>query len=402
MIFSPLRLLRERRLPESIYAELIGDLFSITPLITVFAISQCVIGAAIFIETRDAIVLALAIAGVLISCERILMVRSYHRAAAAAPLSGTEAAVWERRFATRSIATGVVVSAMGARCFMLPDPTIHMLIVGVLFSYAAGTITRVALRPRLALFNLLVVAVPPAIATISHGGIIYLCLGLSMILFVIGAVDVIQHSYETIVSQLMLKRRFAGLAQRDALTGLANRLGFNENLETIIADAQRNGYGLAVHSLDLDRFKAANDLYGHPAGDAILQEVARRLMRLTRASDLLVRLGGDEFVLVQAGVDTREQATALAARIVEDISSHYSVNEHTIEIGTSVGIALMSNEELTPDELLGRADQALYQAKRTRNGFTVYAAAPHLVPSLVDGDDFQDHNPVVRKAANLR
>jgi diguanylate cyclase (GGDEF)-like protein len=402
MTFSPLQLLRERRLPESIYAELIGDLFSAMPLIAVFAISQCVIGAAIFIETGDEIVLALAAASVLISCERMWMVRNYHRAAAGAPLSGAEAGVWEQRFATRSVATGVIVSAMGVRCFMLPDPTVHMLIVGVLFSYAAGTITRVAFRPRLALFNLLVVAVPPAIACVFHGGMMYLCLGLSMIIFMFGAFDVVQHSYETIVSQLMLKRRFASLAQRDALTGLANRLGFNENLETIIADAQRSGYDIAVHSLDLDRFKAANDLYGHPAGDAILQEVARRLMRLTRTSDLLVRLGGDEFVLVQTGVASREQATALAARIVEDISSHYSVNGYVIEIGTSVGIALMSNEELTPDELLGRADQALYQAKRTRSGFAVYTAAPHLVPPLIDGDDFQDYNALTRKTVNLR
>ncbi len=402
MTFSPLQLLRVRRLPESVYVELIGDLFSATPLIVIFAITQCIIGAAIFTKTGDMFVLALTLIGLVISAERIWMIRNYHRAAATGPLSRAEAIVWERRFAARSIATVLVVSAMSVRCFMLPDPTIHMLIVGVLFSYAAGTITRVAYRPRLALFNLVVVAVPPAIACLMHGGMIYLCLGLSIIIFMFGAFDVIQHSYETIVSQRMLKRRFAGLAQLDSLTGLSNRLGLNENLETVMADAQRNGYGLAVHSLDLDRFKAANDLYGHPAGDAILKEVARRLARLTRASDLLVRLGGDEFVLVQTGVAAREQATALAARIVEDIGSYYNINGYTIEIGTSVGIALMTDEDLAPDELLARADQALYQAKRTRSGFAVYAIAPQLVPTMIDGDDVQDYNAVTRKTVNLR
>lgn len=402
MTFSPLHLLRVRRLPESIYVELIGDLFSATPLIMVFALSQCIIGGAIFAETGDIPVLVLATAGVLVSCERMLMVRSYHRAAAMTALSRADAGVWERRFATRSIATALIVSAVGVRCFMLPDPKIHMLIVGVLFSYAAGTITRVAYRPRLAVFNLVVVAVPPVIACLMHGGMMYLCLGLSMIIFMLGAFDVVQHSYETIVGQLMLKRRFAGLAQRDALTGLANRLGLNENLETIIAETQRNGHGIAVHSLDLDRFKAANDLYGHPAGDQILKEVARRLTRLTRASDLLVRLGGDEFVLVQTGVAEREQATALASRIVEDIGCYYNVNGHTIEIGTSVGIAIMSDEELTPDEILARADQALYQAKRTKSGFAVYTIAPHLVPSPIDADDFHDFRAVAKKTVNLR
>ncbi len=259
-----------------------------------------------------------------------------------------------------------------------------------------------AYRPRLALFNLLVVAVPSAIACVLHGGMIYLCLGLSVIVFMFGAFDVVQHGYETIVSQLMLKRRFAGLAQRDVLTGLTNRLGFNENLETIIADSQRNGYGVAVHSLDLDRFKAANDLYGHPAGDEILKEVARRLTRLTRESDLLVRLGGDEFVLVQTGVTAREQATALATRIIDEVSRYYDVDGYTIEIGTSVGIALISGEGLTPDELLARADQALYEAKRARSGFAVYTVAPHLVPSLIDGDDFQDYNAITKKTVSLR
>lgn len=400
MNFSPLQLFRERRLPESIYVELIGNLFSATPLIIVFAISQCVVGWAIVAQTGDTFVLALTIIVLLISAERILMIRRYQQAAAGGPLSRADATVWEQRFAMRSIATAVVVSALGVRCFMLPDPTVHMLTVSVLSTYAAGTITRVAYRPRLAFTSILIVSIPPAVAGVLHGGAIYICLALTTVIFLFGAVDVIQHAYETIVSQLTLKRRFAGLAQQDALTGLANRLGLNENLETIIADAQRNGYGLAVHSLDLDRFKAANDLYGHPAGDAILKEVARRLTRLTRASDLLVRLGGDEFILVQTGVAEREQATGLASRIVEDINSYYNINGYTIEIGTSVGIALLTDEQLTPDDLLIRADQALYQAKRTRSGYAVYTVAPHLVP-LIDGDDFQDHSAISRKAANL-
>lgn len=402
MAISPLQLLRPHRLPDGIYVEIINDLFSATPSIVVFLLSQCVIGATIFAQTRDPYILALTVIAVLISLERIWMIRRYHRAAAGRPLSRDAAMIWERRFAIRSIATAVTVSAMGVRCFMLPDPTVHMLISGVIFTYAAGTVTRVAYRPRLALLNIFVVAIPPSIACILNGGLIYICLGLITLMFLFGAFDIVKHAYATAVSQLTLKRKFAGLAQLDALTGLANRLGLAENLETIIADAQRNGYGLAVHSLDLDRFKAANDLYGHPAGDAILREVARRLTRLTRASDLLVRLGGDEFVLVQTGVAEREQATGLASRIVEDIGSYYNINGYTIEIGTSVGIALLTSEQLTPDELLARADQALYQAKRTRSGYAVYTVAPHLVPSLNDGDDFQDHNAVSRKTVKLR
>ena len=208
-------------------------------------------------------------------------------------------------------------------------------------------------------------------------------------------------TFHRVVQPRLPAPKSEGLAQRDALTGLSNRLGLNENLEAIIADAQRNGYGLAVHSLDLDHFKAANDLYGHPAGDAILKEVALRLTCLTRASDLLVRLGGDEFILVQTGVADREQATGLASRIVEDVGSYYNIKGYTIEIGTSVGIALLTDEQITPEDLLTRADQALYQAKRTRSGYAVYTVAPHLVP-LIDGGDFQDTRAINRKTVSLR
>jgi len=402
MAISLLKLLRPRQLPESIYVEIINDLFSATPSIVVFMVSQCVIGTVIFLETGDRIILGLTLFAVLVSAERIWMIHRYHRTAEGRKLSRDEAATWERQFAIRSITTAIVVSAIGVRCFMLPNPAVHMLIIGVISTYGAGTITRVAYRPRLALINLFIVAVPPSIACMAHGGLIYVSLGLVTLIFLIGAFDVIQHAYDTAISQLSLKRRFAGLAQRDALTGLANRLGLSENLETVIADAQRGGHGLAVHSLDLDRFKAANDLYGHPAGDAILKEVARRLTRLTRASDLLVRLGGDEFVLVQTGVAEREQAIGLASRIVEDIGNYYTINGYTIEIGTSVGIALLTDEELAPDDLLARADQALYQAKRTRSGYAIYTVAPHLVPSPIDGDDFQDNHAVNRKTVNLR
>lgn len=402
MAISPLQLLRPRQLPESIYVEIINDLFSATPSIVVFMVSQCLIGTVIFLETGDRTILGLTLLAVLVSAERIWMIHRYHRTAEGRKLSRDEAAGWERQFAIRSIATAVVVSATGVRCFTLPDPAVHMLIVGVISTYAAGTVTRVAYRPRLALINLSIVAIPPSIACMAHGGLIYISLGLVTLIFLIGAFDIIQHAYDTAISQLSLKRRFAGLAQRDALTGLANRLGLSENLETVIAEAQRGGHGLAVHSLDLDRFKAANDLYGHPAGDAILKEVARRLTRLTRASDLLVRLGGDEFVLVQTGVAEREQAIGLASRIVEDIGNYYTINGYTIEIGTSVGIALLTDEDLAPEDLLARADQALYQAKRTRSGYAVYTVAPHLVPSPVDGDDFQDNHAVNRRTVNSR
>jgi len=151
--------------------------------------------------------------------------------------------------------------------------------------------------------------------------------------------------------------------------------------------AAQEGRPLAIHSLDLNNFKQANDRFGHPVGDAVLREVAKRLRELTRQTDLLVRLGGDEFLLVQTDVESREHTLALAARIIKEIATTYYINGNAIQLGTSVGIAIMtSGQSLTADELLDRADQALYQAKRAGGGFAVYAAAPQLVPTLPEDD----------------
>lgn len=390
------RLLRFDRPSDAVYIELVDALFSLVPPMVFLAISVGAIGTAIFVRTGDWLVIGLTTAILLVTGERILMALRYRRTRATGPLSFAAAQQWERQFAARSFITTSILGTMGAWCFTLPYPKIHMLMVGMLFAYAAGTVTRVAYRPRLAILNLLILSIPSMIACLFIGGTVYLCLAFLIVIFLLGGFETVQHLYATIVSQLTLKLRFAGLARRDALTGLSNRLALNENLEIIVAAASLEGRPLAIHSLDLDNFKQANDRFGHPVGDAVLREVAKRLSWLTREDDLLVRLGGDEFVLVQADVKSREQALALATRIIREIATTYQINDNTIQLGTSVGIAMMMPDQpVTADELLDRADQALYQAKRTGSGFAVHAVAPQLVPPLPDGSGIDDARKTV-------
>lgn len=384
-------LLRSDRPSDAIYVELVDALFSLVPPMVFLAMSIGVVGVAVFIRTGDPLVIGLTAAILVVTVERIAMALRYRRARAAGPLSLAAAQDWEKQFAARSFITTSLVGAMGACCFTLHDAEIHMLMVGMMFAYAAGTVTRVAYRPRLAILNLLILSTPTIVACLFLGGTVYWCLAFLIVIFLLGGFETVQHFHATIVSQLTLKLRFAGLARRDALTGLSNRLALNENLEAIVAAASRQSRPLAIHSLDLDNFKQANDRFGHPVGDAILREVAKRLSWLTRESDLLVRLGGDEFVLVQTEVESREQALALAARIIREIATTYQINGNAIQLGTSVGIAMMMPDQpLTADELLDRADQALYHAKRTGCGFVVHTVAPQLVPRLPDGNETED------------
>jgi diguanylate cyclase (GGDEF)-like protein len=384
-------LLRFEEPSAAVYIELVDELFRVIPPMVILALSLGAVGLAIFVRTGDVPILLLTIAGFLIASERVLLVLRYRRATASEPLSVDAARLWQRRFAARAVVTGSIISAIGVRSFMLPQASVHMLIIALLVAFGAGVVTRVVYRPVLAVTCLLILSIPPTIACLFHGGTVYLCLAALQVLFLFGAIETVQHLYGTIVSQLTLKLSFAGLARLDPLTGLSNRLVLNENLERLVATAHRTGDGLAIHSLDLNHFKAANDRFGHPVGDALLKEVARRLALLTRTSDVLVRLGGDEFVLVQTGVNHREQTLALAARIVSDINAPYHVDGNMIELGTSIGIAMLAGDLLTADELLARADQALYQAKRSGTGISVYAVAPQLVPI---GDDQSQNSDV--------
>jgi len=167
-----------------------------------------------------------------------------------------------------------------------------------------------------------------------------------------------------------VEEKITRLARTDALTGLANRGTFNDRLKQAFAAAQREAEWFAILYLDLDRFKEVNDTLGHPAGDRLLQEVAERLQRITRETDLAARLGGDEFAILHSNWNDPAAASVLASRIIEGLSAPYVLDGNEVRVGVSVGIAGCSTDNMpaSADELLARADQALYRAKEEGRG----------------------------------
>jgi diguanylate cyclase (GGDEF)-like protein/PAS domain S-box-containing protein len=153
------------------------------------------------------------------------------------------------------------------------------------------------------------------------------------------------------------------MAHHDALTGLPNRVLFRERLNEALARMRREGHGLAIHCLDLDRFKSVNDTLGHPVGDALLRTVAERLVSCVRETDTVSRLGGDEFAIIQDGVKSAAEASQLAARLLEAIGEPYRLEGHDVVVNVSVGIALGPSDGEDPDLLLKNSDMALYRAK---------------------------------------
>jgi diguanylate cyclase (GGDEF)-like protein/PAS domain S-box-containing protein len=160
------------------------------------------------------------------------------------------------------------------------------------------------------------------------------------------------------------------LARTDSLTGLANRSTFTERLWLAFAAAQRGALGFAIHYLDLDKFKPVNDTFGHPVGDALLQQVAGRLKGCTRESDLVARLGGDEFAILQGEMREVANAGVMAAKIQAAMALPFSINGNEINISVSIGISPYVSGNAGADTMLVQADLALYRSKdEGRNQF---------------------------------
>jgi diguanylate cyclase (GGDEF)-like protein len=162
------------------------------------------------------------------------------------------------------------------------------------------------------------------------------------------------------------QERMEFMAHHDSLTGLYNRAMLEDRLQQALARAHRNGSRFALLFCDLDCFKPINDEYGHDVGDAVLIQVASRLLERRRQTDTVARLGGDEFVILLTDLDdARGDAERLARQYLTAIGAPYDVEGKAFWLGVSIGIALYEGASVSSSELLSQADFAMYQAKRT-------------------------------------
>ncbi len=162
------------------------------------------------------------------------------------------------------------------------------------------------------------------------------------------------------------------LASHDHLSGLLNRRTFHERFAAELERCRRGHAGMALHMIDLDRFKDINDSLGHQAGDEVIRQVAQRISNVVRGADIVARLGGDEFAVVQVDTETTLEATALAERLREALTRPIMFGDSEMSVGASIGIALGPVGELDTEGMLKLADSALYEAKsggRNRHRF---------------------------------
>jgi diguanylate cyclase (GGDEF)-like protein len=370
---------------DAVHAEIIASLYGTAVPVLFAGIGLAIVGSIAARETGDTFTAVLTALGVVLSVIRTFDVFSYRRRVAATSLARIDAVVWEWRYATGSVAMAFIIGLFAARAVMLDDAICSIMAIGLGFGFGAGVVSRLSLRPIIAVLDLGVIGIPVIITAFAqqfdapHVG-----LGLLMTIYMVGSFEMVRMSYKSTLNQITLKQQFEQLSRTDPMTGLLNRSVLATDLARIVAE--RGEARVVVQTIDLDHFKAANDRFGHPVGDALLKQVAARLQAVARQGDLIIRMGGDEFILVQKSVSGRDDAERMAKRIFESVSAPYCIDGHDIVIGASIGIAISPDDGERVEALLSRSDKALYEAKTLRGGFVFAQDLASMPPAASAGE----------------
>lgn len=357
-------------LPLPVYRDFVAMLFGMW--LPIVGLGVVFVGICLLVghELGSPFLLALAALGALTTLARLATLRAYFRAGPVGDFA--ELRRWERRYAIGNYATAVLVALLNVVAISAHDPLLHLITVSLVFSFGAGVVSRTSVRPKICVISLLLATVPTIAALTVHAweasptalhSELFLIEALIVAMIAALSLQTVGHLYRSAVEHHTARHDMAKLARTDALTGLSNRLLLRELFQIHTETAMRAKNLVALHYLDLDGFKAINDHYGHPAGDALLEQVARRLEAIVRSHDVVSRLGGDEFIVLQVGLSDESEAELLARRLIREISKPYIVDDISMSISVSVGIATAPKLGVELERLLACADAALYRAK---------------------------------------
>ncbi|WP_372965544.1 diguanylate cyclase domain-containing protein [Marinobacter sp.] len=180
-----------------------------------------------------------------------------------------------------------------------------------------------------------------------------------------GQIHQLIQTFSNISERVKAEKQMIRLAHFDRLTGLPNRAALDNHLDQAIHEARRGNGQFAVMFIDLDKFKPVNDTFGHQAGDELLLAVAQRLKHSIRNTDVVGRRGGDEFVIITAPINSEDKARHIAKKVLQVLNEPFHVQNHNIQISASIGVALFPDDGITAEDLLKKADTAMYEVKNS-------------------------------------
>ena len=354
---------------EALEVELIRSLFeSISPT-AIMAVGFTAAGGLMAWEARDPILALVLIGGAIAALTRLGIMALCMREAQRADLLIGRARILQRRFTYSYFSFAGILGMFGYRSLALPYPKVHMLTVCMLVGYAAGAAAYVGLRPRIAIPSILAAVTPALIGLLLHAELLYWATAILASAFLASGVESIRIRHARTARSISRRLAFSTLARQDGLTALPNRLALREWFDERVIDTDNPGM-IAVHFLDLDKFKAVNDRYGHPVGDALLVAVGERIAHTIRPTDTAGRMGGDEFAVLQCNIANPDEAALLANRLAAAITWPDRIEGHDLDVSTSVGYVIGEHGAEDLECLLSLADEALYASKRTGKSVT--------------------------------
>ena len=372
-LFTRLKQLRhsDQAIAAHVRETLVESLYASPQSLVIGAITTSVITALVAWYSGNTPMIWCAVAIAFVGAVRVLDAvrpRGASRAASRAK------SAWTRRREMLYRAGAICYSALlGAFGFLTLYHTdvgvLQLLAVTTSIGYAAGIAGRNAGRPWIALSQLSFASVPLSAGLVLSMDPLKIVLAVVILLFVVAMMDITLQTYGVILKATVASREKAALAEhhaaiarRDDLTGVSNRTAFREQFEAALQQLHVKDHWLAIHWLDLDRFKEINDSFGHLAGNALLAEIAKRLNDAFGGDGIVARLGGDEFAVV---CTVREQAdAALIGKTILDLVERPVVHDgRDLLVNASLGIAIAPADGTDADTLLKNADLALYRAK---------------------------------------
>lgn len=369
-----------RDFPDGTYVELVSSLCGTRMPAVVMTILFLTVGILSVRTASDAALAALVATGGVVSVARLSILVRGRRICDRGEMSLINARRFERAFAISYCGFAAVFGAFAARAYMLPPAEWQMPISILVVGYAAGAASTVAMRPCIVGWSLALSVIPPACILMLRGDANALLSSVCLLALLAGGLRSARQRYRSQRAKTTTRQALARQAQTDHLTGLGNRLALVSSFDANSQDA-RSGL-MALHYVDLDKFKPVNDQFGHHVGDRLLCLVGERLQALCGSRDVVVRLGGDEFVLAQLGTTGEQDVEQLSARIEHSLNVPYILEGRSIEVGASIGSSRQASTVQTLDALLIAADKALSHRKAERQ------AARRLImrPPVLRGD----------------
>lgn len=357
-------------IPLPVYRDLIDALYAMW--LPIFGLGFVFVGISVLaaFQSGDVTYLALASAGSFTTIWRLSEMNAYRNDSESTGIEYLQR--WEKRYAVGSYSFAILLAGLNVQALAVHDPLLQLITISLAFSFAAGVVSRISIRPKICVISLLLAAVPTIVALTFHAlrehsdrlhAEMFIAEATLVTMITSLSLQSVAHLYRSTIEYHTVRHDLALLAKYDALTGLANRLLLRDRFQLAIANVQRTGQSVAIFFLDLDGFKAINDQHGHLAGDAILEQVAHRLEATVRSNDTVARLGGDEFAVLQVGLYHEDEAKLLARRIILRLSEPYYINGVVMHVSVSIGIAIAPKQGIGLEGLLSGADAALYRAK---------------------------------------